>query len=132
MAKKPTKCKSYRITTDAPRDVVAGLLGDAWMASRLRRRSPIEEVAGGYRFDIYAGCFDVLIAEANGETVISTDVHRTLVTQDKFFMLIPIEPKQVKVNGYLKGVIGKELSRRLQDAGYRADVEQTIELVGGR
>lgn len=127
------KCKGYQLRTSAPPDVVAKLLGEAWLARKQRHRAPVTEIANGYRFQDRGGLceFDVLLAEEPGGTLVTTDVLRTKTTQDKFLMLVPMGPKEVHVNWFLKDVIAKKLNDLLIEKGYNVEVEQAVQLLGG-
>jgi hypothetical protein len=116
----------YTLTTGAPKELVAELLGKAWTANRLRSRSKIEDIGPHqYRFDLLGVVFDAAITASNGSSVLSTHVHYTPVQQDKLLLIIPFGRKEILANDLQADLIKKKLSRYLQEAGHDVSIEIT-------
>lgn len=114
--------KNYALWTDAPESATRDHVTAAWnVGMGVRRWGDIEELGNGLRCEIMGNVVDFVFtedAEAGG-TVVTSDIQRTMVSQDKLLLVIPFGRKQVKGSDIAKSVL-KRTARALTTSGYQA------------
>ncbi len=110
------------LTTDANAETVARLLGEAWRRNKVRGRvGNVQEPAPGrYHMGMMGNLLDVSLASNESGTRVSARVLKSMTSQDRLLMLIPLGPKKVHANDLMKGLLERNLADGLRKSGFTA------------
>lgn len=110
------------LTTDATVDTVARLLGEAWQKNKVRAKiGDIEEPEPGrYRMSMMGNVLDVSVVSDGSGSRVRARVVKTMTSQDKLLIFIPLGPKRVHANDLMKRLLGKQLADGLRTSGFSA------------